>query len=58
MVKQAIKDIKADEEHERLHAHIRKEISRRLKRGRTGGAFCGLCNENILLTKPDFDTIV
>lgn len=53
MVKQAIKEIEADQEHERLHAHIRQRISERLKAGRTGGAFCGVCNENIVMRKPD-----
>ena len=50
-VKKALKQIKEDEDHERLHSYIRKRIAERLKKGQTGGAFCGRCMKNISATR-------
>lgn len=47
MVKQALKELKEDAGHEQLHAHIRRTIAKRLKTGRTGGAYCSLCRKVI-----------
>lgn len=58
MVKQALKEIKQDQQHEAVHVEIRKRIVERLERGRSGGAFCGICNKSILMHEPDLGETV
>lgn len=51
-VKEALKEIKYDEHHEKVHSIIRENIRRKLKPGMVGFGRCGLCNETLNLHMP------